>query len=707
MPAGVLAFPVPDTTDLIEGSADPTKILRIEVDGFTTATTRTMTIPDASFTVAGLSIANVFTTIQTIDLSSNVKGLVIQEDASQTANIVEVQDSSGNRRLYIGYDDPLGANSDSRVIGLRPGTRSYTFGTSDASGAMQFVRSDTSNGFQVVPESTRVTFGMVSGSSAAMYILATDAGGLNISGGEGGGAAVIHFGRRVSDNSASVGTSCRFWSITGQTTPVIGTVAPGQGVAGTVGYRHAIDLEGDVYFKYESSTTNARDRARVLSGWISNTDASRTGYLALSSYYITTAQEGLRIASASTGCVVTIGNDANFDGLVINENGEDADTRIEGDTATKLFVCDASADAVQIGTTTAGALANFTPTQIIFNQAKADCDFFFFSQNDEKLLCGDASTDNVGVGIHPPAVKFHVFDHDSNTTTVVRSMIVEIDSSGTPAVGFGTEMAFRLATDTTDSRDAASIYTSWLNATETSQRASLVLSAYYITTAQEGFRIDGTKGGCLVTIGNDANYGGLVINEGSADADTRIESNGNTHAVFVDAGNDRVGIFNSSPSTPLDVTGNTTIRGTAGENALRIVSSTTDDDPNYAFRQTRTTTTDATVTTIDTIAITSSRTYKIKVSVVARRTGGSSGAADDGAIYERCAMVTTKSSVVTINTTGDQPIDIEDQAGWDVTFAVSGSNALIQVTGAASNNITWHCTAIVQHVSGAGGEGEV
>ena len=37
----------------------------------------------------------------------------------------------------------------------------------------------------------------------------------------------------------------------------------------------------------------------------------------------------------------------------------------------------------------------------------------------------------------------------------------------------------------------------------------------------------------------------VVINEGSADVDFRVESNGNTHAIFVDAGNDRVGIATS------------------------------------------------------------------------------------------------------------------------------------------------------------------
>jgi len=46
-----------------------------------------------------------------------------------------------------------------------------------------------------------------------------------------------------------------------------------------------------------------------------------------------------------------------------------------------------------------------------------------------------------------------------------------------------------------------------------------------------------------------------VINDNSVDLDFRVESDGNEHALFVDAGNNRVGILNSSPATNLDVTG--------------------------------------------------------------------------------------------------------------------------------------------------------
>ena len=55
--------------------------------------------------------------------------------------------------------------------------------------------------------------------------------------------------------------------------------------------------------------------------------------------------------------------------------------------------------------------------------------------------------------------------------------------------------------------------------------------------------------------------GNFTFNEASADLDFRIESNGNANAIFVDGGNDRVGIMNASPSVPLDVTGAAKISG--------------------------------------------------------------------------------------------------------------------------------------------------
>ena len=62
--------PFVDSTAIIKGSADATKLLKIEVDGFSTATTRTLTPQNASYTIAGTDIAQTFTQTQTFNGST-------------------------------------------------------------------------------------------------------------------------------------------------------------------------------------------------------------------------------------------------------------------------------------------------------------------------------------------------------------------------------------------------------------------------------------------------------------------------------------------------------------------------------------------------------------------------------------------------------------------------------------------------------------
>lgn len=159
-----------------------------------------------------------------------------------------------------------------------------------------------------------------------------------------------------------------------------------------------------------------------------------------------------------------------------------------------------------------------------------------------------------------------------------------------------------------------------------------------------------------------------------------------------------VSIGKTTASGKLHVT-----QGTINNEVFRIESVATNDDPNYKATQGRVATTDATVTTIETIAIAASNTYLIESRIVARRTGGTGGTADDGAVYIRRAMVTTKAGTVTISAVQDE-LTQEDQAGWDATFTVSTTNILIQVTGALDNNITWHSTTFVSNVGSQGGE---
>ena len=80
--------------------------------------------------------------------------------------------------------------------------------------------------------------------------------------------------------------------------------------------------------------------------------------------------------------------------------------------------------------------------------------------------------------------------------------------------------------------------------------------------------VDGTTNLDVVDIdGALTQDGGAVFNEASADVDFRVESNGNTHMLFVDGGNDGVGIGTSS----VDTASTLTVSNTSDAHGITIV----------------------------------------------------------------------------------------------------------------------------------------
>lgn len=138
---------------------------------------------------------------------------------------------------------------------------------------------------------------------------------------------------------------------------------------------------------------------------------------------------------------------------------------------------------------------------------------------------------------------------------------------------------------------------------------------------------------------------------------------------------------------------------TINNEVLRLESVATNDDPNYRVFHGRVATTDATVTTLISFTLTAARAYLIEARVVAHRTGGAAGAADDSAAYVVYAGAKHTGGVAALITAVGAAYTDEDQAAWNATIDVDGANAIrVRVTGAADNNITWHCTLIVQDV---------
>lgn len=102
-------------------------------------------------------------------------------------------------------------------------------------------------------------------------------------------------------------------------------------------------------------------------------------------------------------------------------------------------------------------------------------------------------------------------------------------------------------------------------------------------------------------------------------------------------------------------------------------------------------TTDASVTALVRVPVKEGKTVMITANIVARRTGGTAGANGDSAWYVLAGAYKNIGGVLTgIGTPGLS--GGEDQAGWNVGFSTSGTDALVTVLGAANNNITWEGT---------------
>jgi hypothetical protein len=150
------------------------------------------------------------------------------------------------------------------------------------------------------------------------------------------------------------------------------------------------------------------------------------------------------------------------------------------------------------------------------------------------------------------------------------------------------------------------------------------------------------------------------------------------------------------PAAQLDV-----LQPTLGSIVQRLASTATNDDPTEDVVQNRVATTNATVTTLHTFTIPASTTVMIIAYVVARRTGGSAGTAEDGAAYRLQGSYKNVAGVATlIIPAATITTDVgESQTAWDATFDVTGATVRCRVTGATNNSIVWHMTAKVYSVS--------
>lgn len=219
------------------------------------------------------------------------------------------------------------------------------------------------------------------------------------------------------------------------------------------------------------------------------------------------------------------------------------------------------------------------------------------------------------------------------------------------------------------------------------------------TASQSGdsiFRFGGIgyQTGSLPSTFTGGDLGALTVTQDAASTATSAP-------VRVELGNisNKIIFYSSANATTPYLTSIQAVTGALGSEVFRIETVATNDDPSERTFQNRVATTDATVTTLQSLTIASAYSYHIEATVTARRTGGSGGTANDTASYKRIATVKDVSGTATLVGTVTSVHTAEDQAGWDCTIDVTGATARVRVTGAANNNITWHSTVKVYTLS--------
>ena len=155
-----------------------------------------------------------------------------------------------------------------------------------------------------------------------------------------------------------------------------------------------------------------------------------------------------------------------------------------------------------------------SPSSVVFNESGADTDFRVESDTSSHLLFADAGNNRVGVNISAPEQTFHV--NSGNQTVALFE-------------GTGSTGAYIRLRD----GDTAEGQYGWVG-----QDANTL--KFFADNSAPLLFLDTSES---------------VFNQNGFNIDFRVESDSNSHAIFVNAGTNKVGVVNSDPQTELDVGG--------------------------------------------------------------------------------------------------------------------------------------------------------
>jgi len=255
-----------------------------------------------------------------------------------------------------------------------------------------------------------------------------------------------------------------------------------------------------------------------------------------------------------------------------------------------LFLMDDGAGGT-IRKTTASRLKTYigtfdTDAAQVFNESSNDVDFRVESNGNANMLFVDGGENAVGIGTGTPDAQLHIVGSDTTNQVIIENTDGGVSSA--PDL-----VLFRNSASPVDGDVLGRI--DFRGDNDAGQEVNYIFMSATATDVSDGsedvkLEFEGMKAGNnakLFTISEAE----VIVNDDSGDVDFRVESDAQTHMLFVNAGNSRIGLQDSSPAYMLESGNSDTGKGwsLANENnvyKIRTRSDASDTQTHIQFENT-------------------------------------------------------------------------------------------------------------------------
>jgi len=230
------------------------------------------------------------------------------------------------------------------------------------------------------------------------------------------------------------------------------------------------------------------------------------------------------------------------------------------------------------------ALAGTTPTFTIGDAGAEDASLIFDGNAQDFYVALDDSADDLVIGLGNTIGTTPIMSFDENKDVVIHDggltittadntnqlTLVSTDADG----GAGPKLTLQRDSGSPADGDVGGRihFVADDDAGNTFEAALIDVTLNDVSNGSEDATLD-IKGVVAGSEIKKVSFGAeTVFNEDSADIDFRVESNGNANMLFVDGGNDKVGIGTSSPTTTLSVNGIITHTGGTASSTSDLTS---------------------------------------------------------------------------------------------------------------------------------------